>query len=73
MRLRHTVVDLRKRPDGHRPVPSCPAPGRFPGWQQTAAGEREVQNALRRCLLKYKLHTDQDLFDRAYAYIVQYY
>jgi type I restriction enzyme R subunit len=46
---------------------------RFPGWQQTAAGEREVQKALRRSLLKYKLHTDQDLFDRAYGYVVQYY
>ena len=46
---------------------------RFPGWQQTEAGEREVKKALRRSLLKYKLHTDQDLFDRAYAYIVQYY
>lgn len=45
----------------------------FPGWQQTEAGEREVKKALRRSLLKYKLHTDQDLFDRAYAYIVQYY
>lgn len=46
---------------------------RFPGWQQTEAGEREVKRALRRSLLKYKLHTDQDLFDRAYAYIIQYY
>jgi type I restriction enzyme R subunit len=46
---------------------------RFPGWQQTEAGEREVKKALRRSLLKYKLHTDQDLFDRAYAYVVQYY
>ena len=46
---------------------------RFPGWQQTAAGEREVQKALRRSLLRYKLHSDQDLFDRAYGYIVQYY
>jgi type I restriction enzyme R subunit len=46
---------------------------RFPGWQQTEAGEREVKKALRRSLLKYKLHTDQDLFDRSYAYIVQYY
>jgi type I restriction enzyme R subunit len=46
---------------------------RFPGWQQTAAGEREVQKALRRSLLRYKLHADQDLFDRAYGYIVQYY
>ena len=46
---------------------------RFPGWQKTEAGEREVKKALRRSLLKYKLHTEQDLFDRAYAYIVQYY
>lgn len=46
---------------------------RFPGWQQTIAGEREVKKALRGTLLKYKLHHDQDLFDRAYAYIKQYY
>lgn len=46
---------------------------RFPGWQQTSAGEREVQKALRRTLLKYQLHRDQDLFDRAYGYIRQYY
>ena len=26
---------------------------RFPGWQQTAAGEREVKKALRKSLLKY--------------------
>jgi hypothetical protein len=37
------------------------------------AGEREVQKALRASLLKHKLHKDQDLFDRAYAYIKQYY
>jgi type I restriction enzyme R subunit len=29
---------------------------RFPSWQQTIAGEREVKHALRRTLLKYKLH-----------------
>jgi type I restriction enzyme R subunit len=46
---------------------------RFPGWQTTTQGEREVQKALRRTLLKYKLHNDHDLFDRAYGYIVQYY
>jgi type I restriction enzyme, R subunit len=46
---------------------------RFPGWQQTSAGEREVQKALRKTLLKYKLHHEQELFDRAYAYIKQYY
>lgn len=46
---------------------------RFPGWQATKAGEREVQKALRKTMLKYKLHKDQDLFDRAYGYIKQYY
>ena len=46
---------------------------RFPGWQQTNAGEREVKQALRKTLFKYKLHQEQDLFDRAYAYIAEYY
>jgi type I restriction enzyme R subunit len=45
---------------------------RFPGWQQTAAGEREVQKVLRRSLLNYKLHFDQDQFDQAYCFIVRY-
>jgi len=46
---------------------------RFPGWQQTIACDREVKQALRKTLLKYKLHQEQDLFDRAYEYIKQYY
>ncbi len=46
---------------------------RFPGWQQTSAGEREVKKALRATLFKYKLHSDKELFDKAYGYIVQYY
>ncbi|HYV06010.1 MAG TPA: type I restriction endonuclease subunit R [Blastocatellia bacterium] len=46
---------------------------RFPDWQQTSQGERLVQRELRRALLKYKLHTDQELFDKAYGYIKQYY
>ena len=46
---------------------------RFPDWQHTSQGERLVQKELRRTLLKYKLHTDQELFDRAYAYIREYY
>lgn len=46
---------------------------RFPGWQNTSSGEREVQKSLRKALLKYKLHKDQVLFDRAYAYIKEYY
>jgi hypothetical protein len=43
------------------------------GWQATTQGERLVQKELRKALLKYKLHTDQDLFDKAYGYIRQYY
>ena len=46
---------------------------RFDGWQNTHAGEREVKMALRKTLFKYKLHQDQELFERAYGYIRQYY
>lgn len=46
---------------------------RFPGWQRTSAGEREVKQAVRKTLLKYQLHQDQELFDKAYSYIKQYY
>ncbi len=46
---------------------------RFPGWQNTKAGEREVQKALRKVIyIKYKIK-DQDLFDKAFGYIRQYY
>ena len=46
---------------------------RFPGWQNTKAGEREVQKALRKVIhVKYQIK-DQDLFDKAYGYIRQYY
>ena len=45
---------------------------RFPDWQHTNQGERLVQRELRKTLLKYQLHHDQDLFDKAYAYIRQY-
>ena len=46
---------------------------RFEGWQWTTAGEREIQKALRRTLLKYQLHKEQELFDKAYAYIREHY
>lgn len=46
---------------------------RFPGWQNTKAGEREVQKALRKVIyVKYQVK-DQDLFDKACGYIRQYY
>ena len=46
---------------------------RFDGWQNTHAGEREVRQVLRRTLFKYRLHTDTELFNRAYGYIREYY
>lgn len=46
---------------------------RFPGWQGTQAGEREVKKALRKSLFKYQLHADEDLFEKAFSYIRQYY
>jgi type I restriction enzyme R subunit len=46
---------------------------RFPGWQNTSAGEREVRKALRRTLFDFKLHQDAELFEKAYGYVKQYY
>ena len=46
---------------------------RFPGWQTTNAGEREVQQALRKTLLRYKLHKEAELFNKCYLYIKEYY
>jgi len=46
---------------------------RFPGWQDTKTGERKIQKALRRVIyVKYQIK-DQDLFDKAFGYIRQYY
>lgn len=46
---------------------------RFDGWQASITGERLVQKELRKTLLKYKLHKEDDLFNRAYEYIKEYY
>lgn len=46
---------------------------RFPEWQATNAGQREVRKALRRTLAKYKLHHDEELFEKAYGYVKEYY
>ena len=46
---------------------------RFDGWQASHTGERLVQRELRKTLLKYQLHKDEDLFSRAYEYIKEYY
>lgn len=52
---------------------------RFPDWQQTAAGEREVRKALRKTLFDYNrsfgpdLLSDKELFEKVYGCIQQYY
>jgi len=46
---------------------------RFEGWQATEGGKREVRKALRRTLAKYKLHKDEELFEKAYGYVKEYY
>ena len=38
-----------------------------------SAGECAVKQALRRTLLKYQLHQDDSLFEKAYGYVRQYY
>jgi type I restriction enzyme R subunit len=46
---------------------------RFDGWQNSTVGEREVKKELRRVLwTKYQIK-DEDLFNRAYDYIKEYY
>jgi hypothetical protein len=62
------ILEIASR--GLRPplTPACrpvPAP-----WRKS---EFLSVKALRKSLLKYKLHKDQELFDRAYAYIREYY
>jgi type I restriction enzyme R subunit len=46
---------------------------RFDGWQNSFTGEREVQKSLRKTLLRYQLHKEEELFVKAYAYIKEYY
>lgn len=46
---------------------------RFDGWQNTNAGQKEIQKVLRQTLFKYKLHKEQELFEKAYGYIREHY
>ena len=46
---------------------------RLPGWQTTSRVEIEIKQVLRKTLFKYKLHKDNELFDKAYAYISEHY
>lgn len=46
---------------------------RFPDWQNTTAGKQEVKKALRQVIwIKYKIKSEE-IFDKAYNYIEQYY
>jgi type I restriction enzyme R subunit len=46
---------------------------RFDGWQNSTVGEREVKRELRKVLwTKYQIK-DEDLYNRAYEYIKEYY
>ncbi|GAA2285055.1 HsdR family type I site-specific deoxyribonuclease [Nonomuraea roseoviolacea subsp. roseoviolacea] len=46
---------------------------RWEGWQRTTRGEREVKRALRKVLYAHRMHHDEELFARAYAYIAEHY
>jgi len=46
---------------------------RFDGWQSTHTGQKEIQKVLRQTLFKYKLHKEQELFEKAYGYIREHY
>ncbi|WP_207309124.1 type I restriction endonuclease subunit R [Desulfobacter hydrogenophilus] len=46
---------------------------RFDGWQSTHAGQKEIQKVLRQTLFKYKLHKEQELFEKAFGYIGEHY
>lgn len=46
---------------------------RFDGWQNTTTGQKEVRKSLRSIInVKYKIK-DNDLFEKAYGYVEQYY
>lgn len=45
---------------------------RFPGWQQTRAGEGEERKALRKAPLNDQLHQDQRLFDKTFGDVRQH-
>ena len=46
---------------------------RFPGWQNTNSGDREMRQVLRKTLLKYQLHKDAQLYEKAYQYVRENY
>ena len=45
---------------------------RFPGWQNTDQGRKDVEKALRTIFIKKRMF-DNELFEKAYKYVEQYY
>ena len=46
---------------------------RFPGWQNTSTGRKEVSRNLRDIVMRKYRIKDQDVFNKAYSYVEQYY
>ncbi|MBQ1648601.1 MAG: HsdR family type I site-specific deoxyribonuclease, partial [Bacteroidales bacterium] len=46
---------------------------RFPGWQNTSTGRKEVSKNLRDVIMRKYRIKDQDVFSKAYSYVEQYY
>ena len=46
---------------------------RFPGWQNTSTGRKEVSKNLRDVIMRKYRIKDQDIFAKAYSYVEQYY
>ena len=44
----------------------------FPGWKDTPQGRNDVEKALRSVFVRKKLF-DNELFEKAYGYVEQYY
>jgi type I restriction enzyme, R subunit len=46
---------------------------RFEDWQTTSRGERDMKKVLRQALKRFQLHKEDELFNRAFDYVKQYY
>lgn len=46
---------------------------RFPGWQNTSTGRKEVSKNLRDVIMRKYRIKDQEVFAKAYSYVEQYY
>lgn len=45
---------------------------RFPGWQNTNQGRNDVEKAIKSIFIKKRMFENQ-LFEKAYSYVEQYY